>query len=461
MSIAGAFIMPHPPIILPEVGKGEERKIQRTADACREAADRIAALKPDTVVVTSPHSVLYADYFHIFPGEHAHGDFARFGAPQAAVDARYDTEFVRALTDAAGKAGLPAGTFGEREKALDHGTMIPLRFLNERCADYRLVRIGLSGLPGPDHYRLGKCIAQTAEALGRKVVFIASGDLSHRLREDGPYGFAREGPEFDSRVTDAMAKGDFLRFLTFDPGFCDAAAECGLRSFIIMAGALDGKAVQPELLSYEGPFGIGYGVCAFRIIGDDESRRFDSAFEAEEKKRLELVRSREDEYVRLARLSLETYVRTGKRAELPAGLPEEMLRRRAGTFVSLKKNGELRGCIGTVGPVTACTAEEIVRNAVSAGTEDPRFAPVTERELPELVYSVDVLASPEPIGTMEELDVGRYGVIVTSGYKRGLLLPDLEGVDTPERQVSVAMQKAGIRKGEPCSLERFEVVRHK
>ncbi|WP_444641534.1 AmmeMemoRadiSam system protein A [Caproiciproducens sp. R1] len=461
MSIAGAFIMPHPPIILPEVGKGEERKIQRTADACREVAGRIAALKPDTVVVTSPHSALYADYFHISPGECAHGDFARFGAPQAAVDVRYDSEFVQALTDAAGKAGLPAGTFGEKEKALDHGTMIPLRFLNEYCTDYRLVRIGLSGLSGPDHYRLGKCIAQTAETLGRKVVFIASGDLSHRLKEDGPYGFAKEGPEFDSRVTDAMAKGDFLRFLTFSPDFCDAAAECGLRSFIIMAGALDGKAVEPELLSYEGPFGVGYGVCAFRITGDDESRRFDTVFEAEEKKRMERIQSQEDEYVRLARLSLETYVRTGKRAELPAGLPEEMLGHRAGAFVSLKKNGELRGCIGTIGPVTACVAKEIVRNAVSAGTEDPRFAPVTEQELPTLVYSVDVLAHPEPIDTMEELDAGRYGVIVTSGYKRGLLLPNLEGVDTPERQISIAMQKAGIRKGEPCSLERFEVVRHK
>ncbi|MBW7572308.1 AmmeMemoRadiSam system protein A [Caproiciproducens faecalis] len=461
MSIVGAFIMPHPPIILPEIGKGEEREIQRTTDACREVAGRIAALKPDTVVVTSPHSVLYADYFHISPGESAHGDFGRFGAPEVTVDVRYDSEFVRELTDAAGKAGLAAGTFGEREKSLDHGTMIPLRFLNEFYTDYQLVRIGLSGLSVLDHYRLGKCVAQTAEALGRRVVFLASGDLSHRLKEDGPYGFAKEGPKFDSQVTDAMAKGDFLRFLTFRPDFCDAAAECGLRSFIIMAGALDGKAVQPELLSYEGPFGVGYGVCAFQITGNDENRRFDAIYEAEEKRRLNRIQSQEDEYVKLARLSLETYVRTGERVKLPAGLPEEMLRRRAGAFVSLKKNGELRGCIGTIGPITDCVAKEIVRNAVSAGTEDPRFAPVTEQELSSLVYSVDVLDKPEPIDTIEELDVRRYGVIVTGGHKRGLLLPNLEGVDTPEQQVAIAMQKAGLRKGEPCSLERFEVVRHK
>ncbi|WP_312693205.1 class III extradiol dioxygenase subunit B-like domain-containing protein [Caproiciproducens sp.] len=253
MSIAGAFIMPHPPIILPEVGNGEERKIQNTIDACRQAARRIAALKPDTVVVTSPHTAMYADYFHISPGEQAHGDFALFGAPGVGIDAEYDSEFVRTLTDTAGKAGLPAGTFGEKDPSLDHGTMIPLRFLNEYFTGYRLVRIGLSGLSVLDHYRLGKCIAQTAEAVGRKVTFIASGDLSHRLKEDGPYGFAKEGPEFDRQVTGAMAEGDFLRFLTFRPDFCDAAAECGLRSFIIMAGALDGKSVEPASVLFRLP----------------------------------------------------------------------------------------------------------------------------------------------------------------------------------------------------------------
>lgn len=461
MSIAGAFIMPHPPIIFPEVGNGEERKIQNTIDACRQSARRIAALKPDTVVVTSPHTAMYADYFHISPGERAHGDFSRFGAPNVGIDAEYDSEFVQSLTDTAGKAGLPAGTFGEKDSSLDHGTMIPLRFLNECYTDYLLVRIGLSGLSVLDHYRLGKCIAQTAEALGRRAVFIASGDLSHRLKEDGPYGYAKEGPEFDRQVTGAMAEGDFLRFLTFRPDFCEAAAECGLRSFIIMAGALDGISVEPELLSYEGPFGVGYGVCAFSVTGSDENRRFDVMYEAEQREKLDIAKSNEDAYVKLARVSLETYVKTGKRAEIPDGLPEEMLRDRAGAFVSLKKDGQLRGCIGTIGPVTGCVAEEIVRNAVSAGTEDPRFSPVTARELSTFVYSVDVLAEPEPIASMEELDVKRYGVIVTSGYKRGLLLPNLEGVDTPEQQVSIALKKAGIRKAESYSMERFEVVRHK
>ncbi len=127
----------------------------------------------------------------------------------------------------------------------------------------------------------------------------------------------------------------------------------------------------------------------------------------------------------------------------------------------MKKHGHLRGCIGTISPITNSIAEEVMRNAISAGTEDPRFSPVTEKELPELVYSVDILSEPEPIESIKELDVKRYGVIVTDGYRRGLLLPNLEGVDTPEQQMSIAMEKAGIRPRQPYSLERFEVVRHK
>lgn len=461
MSVLGAFIVPHPPIILPEVGHGEEHKIQNTIDAYKEAARRIAELRPDTIVITSPHSVMYADYFHISPGERASGDLRSFGVQGVSVEAEYDSEFVQALSDAAGEAGLPAGTFGEKDKFLDHGTLIPLRFINEFLTDYKLVRIGLSGLSVTDHYRLGKCVAQTAERLERRVVFVASGDLSHKLTEDGPYGYADEGPEFDKQITEAMAGGNFLRFLSFSPDFCDAAAECGLRSFIIMAGALDSKAVHSELLSYEGPFGVGYGVCIFTITGYDENRQFDVVYEKQERERLDTVKANEDAYVRLARLSLETFVKTGERAKLPDILPEELLSRKAGAFVSLKKYGQLRGCIGTIEPVTNSLAEEILRNAVSSGTEDPRFSPVTEDELPELVYSVDVLAKAEPIDSAEQLDVKRYGVIVKSGYKCGLLLPNLEGVDTPEQQVAIAMKKGGISTGEHYTLERFEVVRHK
>lgn len=461
MPLLGAFIVPHPPLIIPEVGKGDEKKVSETLNSYLEVARRIGALKPDTIILTSPHTIMYSDYFHISPGKSARGDFGRFGAKNVAFRIEYDEEFVEALEATAEKEGVEAGTLGEKDPSLDHGTMVPLYFIKEFLTDYKLVRIGLSGLSLPEHYRLGRCIAKTADKLGRRIVFVASGDLSHKLKEDGPYGFSEEGVRFDKEVTEAMKEGDFLRFLEFSPDFCEAAAECGLRSFIIMAGALSGQAVSSELLSYEGTFGVGYAVCEFKITGEEEHRQFDKIFTEKQRALAREKQKQEDAYVHLARLSLENYVKTGKYVKLPEDLPEEMTTKRAGVFVSLKKHGSLRGCIGTIAPVTQSIAQEILRNAVSSGTEDPRFPPVTQEELEELVYSVDVLAEPEPIKDMTFLDVRRYGVIVTSGRKRGLLLPNLEGVDTVEQQVAIAKKKAGIYDNEKISLERFEVVRHK
>ena len=161
-----------------------------------------------------------------------------------------------------------------------------------------------------------------------------------------------------------------------------------------------------------------------------------------------------DIYVELARQSLTSYIRDGKKLKMPEGLPDELMNRRAGAFVSLHKNGELRGCIGTI-------AKEIIQNAVSASTRDPRFPAVKENEIGQLEINVDVLSEPEDIDSLDKLDVKRYGVIVsTPDGRRGLLLPDLEGVDTVEDQVSIAMYKGGIHSHEKIYLQRFEVVRH-
>lgn len=461
MSILAAVAVPHPPILLPEVGHGEEEKIVQTAAAYREAMRRVAALKPDTVVVTSPHTVMYADYFHISPGKGASGDMGAFLAGDVKLTVQYDPQFAGELERLARNAGISAGTRGQRDAHLDHGTMIPLYFLNQVYGGYRVVRIGLSGLPPLTHYRFGQCIAAAAEGLGRRVVVLASGDLSHKLKADGPYGFAPEGPDFDRQVTAALGGGDFLPLLRMNPEFAQAAAECGLRSFQIMAGTLDRKAVMRELLSYEGPFGVGYGVACFEVTGEDPSRDFGDQWVREERETRNRCRAEEDAYVRLARQSIETYVKTGRAAALPEGLPEELLRRRAGVFVSLKEHGRLRGCIGTTSPTTGSVAEEIMQNAVSAAVRDPRFMPVVLDELEELVYSVDVLGKTEPIESPEQLDVKRYGVIVENGGRRGLLLPNLEGVDTVARQIAISKQKAGIAPDESVRLRRFEVVRHK
>jgi MEMO1 family protein len=461
MALVGAFIVPHPPLIVPEVGKGQEHKIEKTIQSYHEVAKRIAALKPETIIISSPHSIMYSDYFHISPGKEATGNLGQFGAGKVTCHVEYDEDFVDALERSAEKDGIEAGTLGEKNPQLDHGTLVPLYFINQYTKDYKVVRMGLSGLSNTDHYKLGKCVAKTADKLNRRIVFVASGDLSHKLNEAGPYGFAKEGPEFDEQVTQAMKTGDFLKFLELSPDFCESAAECGLKSFMIMSGALSGKAVEPDFLSYEGTFGVGYALCEFKITGESEQRNFDQIFTDKQRELARKQQETEDTYVHLARQALEYYLKTGEYMKRPEGLPIDMTNRKAGVFVSLKKHGSLRGCIGTISPVTGSVAEEILRNAVSSGLEDPRFPPVTEEELEELTYSVDVLGEPEPISSMAELDIVRYGVIVSAGRKRGLLLPNLENVNTVEEQVAIARKKAGIYDNESFRMERFEVVRHK
>ncbi len=461
MAVVGAIMVPHPPIILPEVGRGEETKIAESDRAYRKAAALAAELKPDTIVVCSPHAAMYADYFHLSPGESARGDMGRFRAPQLRFRARYDDAFVSELERTARREDFPAGTLGERDAELDHGTLVPLYYVNQFLEDYRLVRVGLSGLPLADHYRLGQMIRRTAQKLDRRVLVIGSGDLSHKLLAEGPYGFAPEGPVYDERIMDVMGRAAFDELLDFDEAFCDRAAECGHRSFCILAGALDGAALETERLSHEGPFGVGYGICTYRVLGEDPERKMLARWEKRRGEALAARRAKEDPWVRLARAVIEAWVGEHRRLELPAELPEEMLSRRAGVFVSLHKEGRLRGCIGTIAPVRGSVAEEIRENAVSAAVRDPRFSPVRQDELASLEISVDVLGKPERIGSRDELDVKRYGLIVSKGGRRGLLLPNLDGVDTVEEQIAIALRKAGLSPREKdFAMERFEVVRH-
>lgn len=463
MGIKAAYMVPHPPLIVPAVGRGGEKDITETTKAYERVAEHIANIAPDTIIITSPHSVMYADYFHISPGTGSAGDFARFGAPQVSFDVDYDTEFVARLEKLLKQNKFPAGTQGERERELDHGTMVPLYFIRKHYKEGKIIRIGLSGLPLADHYKFGTFIKQVAEELGRNAVFVASGDLSHKLQDYGPYGFDPAGPVYDKRIMEAASKADFGAMLEFDEEFLDKAAECGHRSFVIMAGALDGVDVKPEVLSHQDVTGVGYGITIFEPGGKNESRCFLKAM-------ADRIKATESTpYVKLARATIEQFIKTCRKlkfpADLPAGLaealPEEATKERAGAFVSVHKNGMLRGCIGTIGPVQDSIAEEIISNAISAVSRDPRFERVREDELELLEINVDILGKPENIDGPDQLDVKRYGVIVSCGARKGLLLPDLEGVDTVEEQIDIARRKGGISPDDDYRLQRFEVVRYK
>ena len=305
-------------------------------------------------------------------------------------------------------------------------------------------------------------VAGAANRLERRIVFVASGDLSHKLQNYGPYGFAPEGPVYDERIMDVCSRGAFGELFDFEETFCEKAAECGHRSFVIMAGALDGLAVKAAQLSHEDVTGVGYGICTFYPAGEDDSRHFLAQHLQKVRNLLRDKRDASDPYVRLARETVEQYILEHRKPRVKdlTELPSEMLHQQAGAFVSIHEHGRLRGCIGTIMPVTESLAQEIIDNAVSAATRDPRFNPITPDELEWLEISVDVLGEPEEISSRDELDVKRYGVIVTSGGRRGLLLPDLDGVDTVDQQVDIAMRKGGISPRDKYRLERFEVIRH-
>ena len=460
MSVLAAFVVPHPPMIIPEIGKDSRDQIVSTIKAYEKVAEEIASLKPETILIFSPHSIMYSDYFHISPKKKASGSFSRFGASEVRFEEAYDSELVGRICDKADEKGFPAGTLGERDPSLDHGTMVPLWFIRRRYKEGKIVRIGLSGLPLADHYRLGMMINEACEELDRRAVIIASGDLSHKLQTYGPYGFAKEGPEYDRRIMDVCSRAAFGELFDFEEEFLDKAAECGHRSFTIMAGVFDGMQVKAKQYSHEDVTGVGYGICSFYPQEEDESRHFLQEYEERILQGLKEKEENADAYVKLARKAVEHFVIHRKPLKLPKDCPEELLNRKAGTFVSIHKFGKLRGCIGTIAAVRENIAEEIIGNAVSACSRDPRFDPIRPEELKYLDISVDVLGEIEDIDSKEELDVKRYGIIVSCGNRKGLLLPDLDGVDTVEEQIRIAREKGDIGLYEDYRLQRFEVVRH-
>lgn len=447
--IEKCFVLPHPPIIMPEIGRGEEHMIARTRASMERAAAEIAALKPDTVVLSSPHAPFYRDGFFIAGGQRARGDFSPFGFPEIQMDLALDLELSTEIARLADEEGI-ANVRSRGSAKLDHGTLVPLRFVEQAYADFQLVLLGLSMLPAREHYRLGVCVQKAARALGRRAVFIASGDLSHVLKKDGPYGFREEGPAFDGLLTDILSRAAFGELLSMPQGLSEKAAQCGLPSFQIMAGTLDGYAVEAEHYSYEGPFGVGYGIFAFQPAEADAARQFLRGTDPDEAKM----------YLELARTGICYYLRFQRPPEVPRGLPEYFYSMRAGCFVSLHKRGQLRGCIGTMGATRDSLAEEIIMNAIAAATSDPRFPALRPEELDELELSVDVLGELERIPSTSFLDPQRYGVYVVSGRRSGVLLPRLETVDTVEEQLAIAMSKAGISPREEIDLYRFEVRRY-
>ncbi|PRR81157.1 AmmeMemoRadiSam system protein A [Clostridium vincentii] len=464
-NILGYYLMPHPPIIIPDIGKGEEKKIEKTSNACNKIGGEIAILKPETIVLITPHGTMFSDAIAISDENGIAGDLSNFGCSNIKMDIPIDREFNIKLGTACHLEGIPSVLVDSEllEKyddnfQLDHGAMVPLYFINKYYNEYSLVHITYSLLGNMDLYKFGMEIEKVAKELDRKIVIIASGDLSHKLKEEGPYSYSPYGEKFDKEFLGSLEKGDVNSLFNMDSTMVEEAAQCGLNSVYILLGTMEGNEFKGELLSYEGPFGVGYGVMKFKKE-EKESKILDLLIKIRSE-RLKQKLSGGNPYTRLARESLKYYFAKGTKMEDISNLPSELLNEKHGVFVSLKKFGALRGCIGTISPTTNSVGEEIIRNAIEAALADSRFPDLDDYELEDIDISVDVLMDAVA-ASKEDLDPKKYGVIVTKGCRRGLLLPDLEGVNTVEEQLSIACSKAGINSEEIYDIEKFEVIRYK
>ena len=430
-------IAPHPPIMVPEVGGESVSEVVDSIHAMGELAKRVIESGAETIVLISPHAPLEADSFVAYNGPEVFADFSRFNAPETCFTAKVDEDLLEAIKRAAASRQYEVLMLPEQD--LDHGIAVPLYFLFRNGWEGKIVTLGYSYLSNDDHLHFGSCIKQAVDQLGRRVAFIASGDLSHRLKPSAPAGYNPDAHYFDEKVVAALRANAPQQITEIDYNLRRLAGECGYRSMLVAIGACAELPLSCEVLSYEAPFGVGYLVAQLTHQPDASDH-------------LDLPT--------LAREAVETFIRSGKIVN-PVEARRGLLGIPAPCFVSLKTlDGELRGCIGTIEPVRDTLAQEIVANAISAATNDPRFEPVSVEELSNLRYSVDVLFPPEKT-LMSELDPSVFGVIVEdqTGARRGLLLPDIPGVTDASQQVEIASRKAGIAASEPVRLWRFKVER--
>lgn len=424
-NITLATLMCHPPVIVPGVGRGRERSAAATAEAMREAARRIVASAPDTIVLISPHSPRRQSAFGVWDTRRITGSFERFQAPEEIVDLPNDTPFVDTLTKS--HDFWPIGH--DDDTGLDHGATVPLYFIAEIGWTGPTVVVSLN-LPNDGHLnKLGAAIAATAESLGRRIAIVASGDMSHRLSQGAPSGYHPEAYVFDRMFISRLEKQDPDALLDIDPDLAELAAEDVLDPVF---AALHSTGFDPsgvEVINYDAPFGVGYGIAVLYSPP-------------------------------LPLTSLPIIARLAISAALSGQkYHPQKIGSHAATFVTLRSpDGKLRGCIGSIEPRENDVGTETARNAIAAALDDPRFPAISAAELKTSEIEVSVLSPPQPITSPDELDPSVYGVVIeASDGRRGVMLPAVPNLETVDQQLAATREKAEIGRAEPVTLQRFTV----
>ncbi len=258
-------IVPHPPLLVPDIGRGQEAAISATTQAMEKLTDKLAEQHAQTVLVISPHGEYYGDAMGILTAPSSTGDLRNWGVPGPRQHFDNDLDMVALIQKEAGADNIRLKSIGKSSYELDHGVMVPMHFLLSAMKGVPLVPLSFSWLPLETHFAFGKAVGRAVEQSHKRVALVASGDLSHRLIPGAPAGYEPMGKVFDEKLVKALSCMDAEGVLNLDQELIERAGECGLRSFVILLGVLDGLEVKPEILSYEGPFGVGYLVASFEV----------------------------------------------------------------------------------------------------------------------------------------------------------------------------------------------------
>jgi len=478
MIVAG-YLMPHAPVFIEEVGGGQARKVQSTQQAMHDVGKEIAALKPELIVVISPHGPIFTDAISLYDFEDYSGDFHRFG--EFTLNYRFKKAkdlLTQLMSHSAKQKGLYYALSEQQfrkfqhDPKLDHGVLVPLHFIAQHYQDFELLAMSYGTFSPVSLLKHGQILSEAIEKMGKRTVIIASGDMSHALSNNGPYNYNENGPWFDSLMQECVSNQKPYDAFTLPHEKLEMAAECGFKSYALMMGALSKYALESNVVSYEGPFGVGYLVARFMPLGkskQDPVSNIENKIKMDHSERIKhahpFVKFAEtiiDHYVRhhhMPNWSLDAQGIIMDKQNIPLDGSLVLSKQKNGTFVSIKKNGVLRGCIGTIMPTRENVICEIAQNAVSACSKDYRFDPITPDELDELTVSVDVLSDLEVVKDIHSLSPKKNGIIVHSKGRMGVLLPNLEGIDTIEEQMKIASNKGGFSVEEIDDMETFTVER--
>ncbi|MBE0449973.1 MAG: AmmeMemoRadiSam system protein A [Clostridia bacterium] len=482
MSILAGYLMPHAPVFLEAIGRHQIRAVEETIDSMHQIGKAIKILNPDLIVFVSPHGPVFSDAIAVYDLESYKGDFHAFGEFELEYEFKIGSEFLKLLCEFSKESSLDYYPLKKNQfqqfhhdAKLDHGVLVPAHFIYQHVDNIPMVAMSYGTFPYMRLIKNGKLLKTVSDSMGLDIVVVASGDMSHALKDSGPYAYDPKGPWFDALMKTNIEEQKPWEVFAESLENIEHARECGLRSFAVMLGALEDSKIKTEVLSYEGPFGVGYLCASFIPEKDGVETDWLEYLERKVQDKYDNHLQKEHFLVKFARLIIEERVKNRVPPKLTISkdhvkvnnttleLPENniYMSMKRGTFVSIKNELGLRGCIGTILPSEKNIIDEIYRNAIAAATKDYRFNPIDADELKSLIISVDVLSELEVVEDQSTLSPERYGVTVSSKGRQGVLLPNLESIETVDQQLRIACNKGGFTVDEIEKIMRFTVDRYK